>query len=202
MAPSIMRRLTRKSSQEDIDGIKRMRQQKEEVATLVKAYFDIKELSSGEKEWTSRYCTSFGTKKFGPSTIKRPLQHVMGYSEGGGKRLYEGRRGQEVRTGERREEEGEKGGLRGERRKGDKGEGGERRICPIYFIYLHIPSYTFKYLHLPLYTFIYLIYPQISPCTFIFPLYFKIFNIRKMRADVKHTNGYNSSPRTSPRERI
>ena len=59
-------------------------------------------------------------------------------------------------------------------------------IPPYTFIYLHVPSYTFKCFHIPSYT----------------SIYFKISNIRTLRADMKHKNGHNSGPRAFPRVRI
>ena len=46
--------------------------------------------------------------------------------------------------------------------------------------------YTAKYSHISSYT----------------PIYFKISNIRNMRANMKHKNGHNSSPRAFPKVRI
>ena len=47
-------------------------------------------------------------------------------------------------------------------------------ICLYTFIYLHIPLYTLEYLYIPLYA----------------PTYIKILNIRKMRSDIRPTNGH------------
>ena len=88
--------------------------------------------------------------------------------------------------------EGEKGWER------ENGKGCECETCPIYSIYLHILSYIFIYLYIHLYTFIYL---HIPPNTFSL-IYFKISNARKMRADIRHENCHNSSPRASPKARI
>ena len=54
------------------------------------------------------------------------------------------------------------------------------------FICLYMSSNALKYLYIPSYTLI----------------YFKISNIRKMRINIRHTNGHNSGPRASPRVRI
>ena len=54
------------------------------------------------------------------------------------------------------------------------------------FIYLYIPSNAPEYLYIPLYT----------------PIYIKISNIRKMRSDIRPSNGQNSGRRASPRVRI
>ena len=62
----------------------RTRQQKAEVSQLVKGYFIIRELDSGKREWTCRYCRDFVGKQFAPSALQRPLQHLMGISETGG----------------------------------------------------------------------------------------------------------------------
>ena len=104
------------------------------------------------------------------------------------------------RERERRERSGREekaGGERGEVRARERGEGREERGKARERIFLKY-SYTFIYLHLPFYTFIRF---QIAPDTFIYPRYFKIFNICKMRADVKHKNGHISSPRASPKVR-
>ena len=55
-----------------------------------------------------------------------------------------------------------------------------------YAIHLYIvlyALYTPKYLYIPSYT----------------PIYINIFNIRKLRANIKHKSGHNSGPRASPR---
>ena len=64
------------------------------------------------------------------------------------------------------------------------------------FIYLHIPSYTFIYLHIPPNTLKSLYIPSYTP------IYLKIFNISKMRANIKNKNDHYSGPRASPRVRI
>ena len=64
---------------------------------------------------------------------------------------------------------------------------------------IHIFLCTFIYLHIHSYTFIYL---QIALYTFITPTYIKILNIRKMRANIKHTNCHNSGFRASLMARI
>ena len=86
----------------------------------------------------------------------------------------------------------------GEGGRGAEGQRGAETL-PIYsntFIYFHIPLYTFLYLQIPPNTFIYLHIPSYTLT------YVKISNIRKMRANTKHTNGHDSSPRASPRVRI
>ena len=45
-------------------------------------------------------------------------------------------------------------------------------ICLYTFIYLHVPLYTPEYLYIPSYT----------------PIYIKIYNIRKMRSDIRPEN--------------
>ena len=56
-------------------------------------------------------------------------------------------------------------------------------------IYFHIPSYTLNIIHILSYTLIY-------------PIYFKIPNIRKMRLDIRPQNAHKTSPRASPMARI
>ena len=83
--------------------------------------------------------------------------------------------------GSGREREGARGRERGETEFSE--------YIPVYFIYLHIPAYTFKYLqilYIPSYTLI----------------YFKISQILNLRADMKHKNDHNSGPRAFPKVRI
>ena len=92
------------------------------------------------------------------------------------------------------------GGRGREDRERDGGRGGRKgggREVDLVNIFL-IPSYTFIYFHIPLYTFVYL---QILLYTHT-PIYFKISNTWKMRANKKHENNLNSGPRASPRVRI
>ena len=58
---------------------------------------------------------------------------------------------------------------------------------PLYTsIYLYIASHKPKYLYILSYT----------------SIYFEIINIRKMRINIRHRNGHNSSPKASARVRI
>ena len=98
---------------------------------------------------------------------------------------------------------------------GRRGEGKRGRVQDFYDI-SYIPSCTFIHLHIPLYTLIYIHilsytskYPQILPNTTKYiclpsytPIYFKTYNIRKMKADIRHKNCHNSGPRASPMVRI
>ena len=56
--------------------------------------------------------------------------------------LGEGTQGRGERRWERGSGEGVEGGQEGVQKRGEKG------ICSIYSIYLHIPSYTFIYLYI------------------------------------------------------
>ena len=110
--------------------------------------------------------------------------------------IERGSAGREVGGGgERRRIRAEKGrgGSEGTRKERRKGRG--RRFGPIYSIYLHIPSCTFLYLYIPSYT------PKCCHIHSYTRIYLKIFNIRKMKANIKHKNGHNSTPRESPRIR-
>ena len=88
------------------------------------------------------------------------------------------------------------GGESGERQRRERQERGEIVRCILYtFIYFHIPLYIFIYLHIPSHT---SKYPKYLYIPLYNRIYLKISNIRKMRANIRHTNGNNSGPRAFP----
>ena len=64
------------------------------------------------------------------------------------------------------------------------------------FIYAYILSYTSIYLQISFYTSKWLYIPSYATT------YIKILNIRKMRANLKQTNGHSSGPRAPPKVQI
>ena len=96
-----------------------------------------------------------------------------------------------------REEREEGRGEEGRVRRGERREAGERRFFPIHPIYLHMLSYTVIYVYIPPYGSKYSQILQIILIPPYAPIYSRIFNIRKMRANIKHENGHQSSPRAS-----
>ena len=100
-------------------------------------------------------------------------------------------------AGVRERDRGE--GARGEMVESGTEAGKKAGVMLIYFIDLHIPSYTFIYLiyfHIPSSIGIYVHLPSY---TF---MYVKLSNIKNMRANMKLKDSDNSSSRASPRVRI
>jgi len=136
------------------------------------------EIVRREKEWDSgRGSEEREKEECGRRTERGEREGTGGGDEGGAGRESGRARG---RMGEEREE---------------GREGSCFNISSYTLVYLHIHSYTFIYIHIHPNASEYLQIPSYTQ------IYSKIFNIMKMRADMRHTNGHNSDtkpPTMSP----